>query len=144
MSQGAEIPEAAKQALRQGNKIEAIKVLREQWGIGLAEAKDAVERAERGADSRPQDGVASSAGKFPLEATVALKQGNKIGAIKIVRTAFGLGLKEAKNAVEAHVAQDPLLRAEMESVVQRRRPGRLLWILAILLIGGLIVYFTSR
>lgn len=142
MPQAIEIPEAAKQALRQGNKIDAIKIVREKWGIGLAEAKDAVENAERGADPRPSGAIASPDGKFPLEAVVALRQGDKIGAIKIVRTAFSLGLKEAKDAVDAHVAQDPALRAELESVVQRRRPGRLLWILAVLLIGGLIAFLT--
>jgi ribosomal protein L7/L12 len=32
-------------ALRRGNKIEAIKYYRELTGVGLAEAKDAIERA---------------------------------------------------------------------------------------------------
>ena len=34
-------------ALRRGNKIEAIKVYRELTGVGLAEAKEAVERQEQ-------------------------------------------------------------------------------------------------
>lgn len=34
-------------ALRRGNKIEAIKIYRELTGVDLAEAKDAVDRAER-------------------------------------------------------------------------------------------------
>jgi hypothetical protein len=34
-------------ALRRGNKIEAIKIYRELTGVGLAEAKDAVDRADR-------------------------------------------------------------------------------------------------
>ena len=33
-------------ALRRGNKIEAIKFYRELTGVGLAEAKDAIDRAE--------------------------------------------------------------------------------------------------
>ena len=33
-------------ALRGGNKIEAIKIYRELTGVGLAEAKQAIERAE--------------------------------------------------------------------------------------------------
>ena len=32
-------------ALRRGNKIEAIKIYRELTGVGLAEAKEAIERA---------------------------------------------------------------------------------------------------
>ncbi len=35
------------EALRRGNKIEAIKIYRELTGVGLAEAKQAIERAER-------------------------------------------------------------------------------------------------
>jgi hypothetical protein len=34
-------------ALRRGNKIEAIKLYRELTGVGLAEAKDAIDRAEQ-------------------------------------------------------------------------------------------------
>ena len=34
-------------ALRSGNKIEAIKLYRELTGVGLAEAKDAIDKAER-------------------------------------------------------------------------------------------------
>ena len=35
------------EALRRGNKIEAIKVYRELTGVGLAEAKQAIDRAEQ-------------------------------------------------------------------------------------------------
>ena len=35
------------EALRHGNKIEAIKLYRELTGTGLAEAKDAIDRAEQ-------------------------------------------------------------------------------------------------
>lgn len=34
------------EALRRGNKIEAIKLYRELTGVGLAEAKQAIDRAE--------------------------------------------------------------------------------------------------
>lgn len=34
-------------ALRRGNKIEAIKIYRELTGAGLAEAKDVIDRAEQ-------------------------------------------------------------------------------------------------
>jgi ribosomal protein L7/L12 len=34
-------------ALRRGNKIEAIKIYRELTGLGLAEANQAIDRAER-------------------------------------------------------------------------------------------------
>jgi len=34
-------------ALRRGNKIEAIKIYREMTGVGLAEAKQVIDKAER-------------------------------------------------------------------------------------------------
>ena len=34
-------------ALRSGNKIEAIKIYRELTGVGLAEAKDVIDKAEK-------------------------------------------------------------------------------------------------
>ena len=39
----SELPKAAVEALWQGNVIEAIKVVRQEWNIGLKEAKEAVE-----------------------------------------------------------------------------------------------------
>ena len=36
-----------REALRHGNKIEAIKIYREMTGVGLAEAKQVIDRAEQ-------------------------------------------------------------------------------------------------
>jgi len=41
---GAELPEAALVALQSGNKIEAIKVVREERGLSLKDAKDVVDQ----------------------------------------------------------------------------------------------------
>ena len=38
-----EFPAAAIAALTKGHKIEAIKIVRQEWSLGLKEAKDAVE-----------------------------------------------------------------------------------------------------
>lgn len=40
---GVKLSEQVKELARQGQKIQAIKLLREETGIGLAEAKEAVE-----------------------------------------------------------------------------------------------------
>jgi ribosomal protein L7/L12 len=42
-----DIPAAVLDALQRGNKIEAIKIYRESTGVGLKEAKDAVEEMQR-------------------------------------------------------------------------------------------------
>ena len=39
------VPEDVSEAIAAGRKIDAIKLLRMQWGIGLAEAKESVDNA---------------------------------------------------------------------------------------------------
>lgn len=46
---------------------------------------------------------------LPEAAIAALQQGRKLEAIKVVRTVHRLGLKEAKERVEAYAAQHPEL-----------------------------------
>ena len=46
-------------------------------------------------------------------AIAALSQGNKVAAIKIVREERGIGLKEAKDAVDGYVEAHPTLRTSM-------------------------------
>ncbi|QDV35665.1 ribosomal protein L7/L12 [Tautonia plasticadhaerens] len=95
-------PEDLKRQVRdlldQGSKIEAIKVYRERTGAGLKEAKDAVEAFERGDPGLMPGGI-----EGPLEGELLdlLRNGRKIEAIKRYREATGVGLKEAKDAVEA-------------------------------------------
>lgn len=101
-SLSAESQAAIRSALARGNKIEAVKLYREATGLGLAESKEAVEQMERSGGS----------GGVPLPPTIpsvivpagvneALAAGNKIEAIKLYREATRVGLKEAKDAVEA-------------------------------------------
>jgi ribosomal protein L7/L12 len=105
--------------LQQGRKIEAIKLFREFTGVGLSEAKDAVETfslahgmSRHGGDQviAPDDfGVAVISPQRQVQIPPALSaelmrlcgQGQKIEAIKLMREKTGLGLKEAKDAVEA-------------------------------------------
>jgi arabinogalactan endo-1,4-beta-galactosidase/ribosomal protein L7/L12 len=84
-----------------GRKIEAIKRYRELTGVGLKEAKDTVEALMRGASlpTREQDSVGFEANIISL-----LEQGKKIAAIKLYRERTGVGLKEAKDFIEALAA----------------------------------------
>ncbi len=45
--EGSEENKQIEDLLRRGNKIEAIRIYRERTGVGLKEAKDAVEEIER-------------------------------------------------------------------------------------------------
>jgi len=88
--------------LRQGRKIDAIKRYREQTGVGLREAKDAVEALEAGAALPPRDRFDPN---LEQDLIVLLERGQKVQAIKKIRDVTGLGLREAKEAVEALAAE---------------------------------------
>ncbi len=99
------------QLARDGKKIEAIKIYREIFGVGLAEAKEAVERLQAtGRLDAPAAAVIhleTPGVEMPglTEAQVneiasILRSKNKIEAIKRYRQITNAGLAEAKNAVE--------------------------------------------
>jgi ribosomal protein L7/L12 len=93
--------------LARGNKIGAIKLVRERTGLGLKEAKDYVEALEAGqapSMTIPPAPAPTAAGPPTPELEQAARalraQGNTIGAIKLVRDHTGWGLKEAKDYVD--------------------------------------------
>ena len=96
----AELASSAQSLLACGNKIAAIKLVRQQTGMGLKEAKDYVDALQRG--TTPVTPT-SNAPPVNLEAEVRtlLVQGNKIAAIKRARELTGWGLKQAKDYVDA-------------------------------------------
>jgi len=89
-----------KAAIGAGNKIAAIKLYRDATGAGLAEAKDAIELIAAG--KPPPSGAAATQPTDAMqEVSALLAAGRKIEAIRVYRTATGVGLKEAKDAVDA-------------------------------------------
>ena len=95
--------EQVERALAAGRKIEAIKLYREFTGLGLAEAKDAVDRMGPSADgaARTLDRRGDAARAIEPELRQLLRDGRKIEAVKRFRETTGLGLKESKDAIEA-------------------------------------------
>lgn len=87
------------QLVREGRKLEAIKLVRTITGCGLAEGKDAVEKLER---DLAQSIQAPALNSTDAEAEVRrlVRSGDKIQAIKLYREATHCGLKEAKDAVD--------------------------------------------
>ena len=96
-----------------GEKIMAIKRWRELTGLGLAESKAAVDAlfgqglppplssVPQGHGFLPTQGPKGPTPELAAEARALVASGKKIEAIKRWREATGLGLKEAKDAVEA-------------------------------------------
>ena len=86
--------------LDQGQNIAAIKLYREETGLGLAEAKAALEAMIGGQGLRiPKRNIPE--GFFEGDVLRLLGDGKKIQAIKLYREHMGVGLKEAKDAVAA-------------------------------------------
>ena len=124
--------------LREGSKIAAIKAYVDATGVGLREAKEAVENMQRDLPmDSTRDVVQPKAGQSmpesaAAEITEALFAGEKIHAVKVYREAMGGGLKDAKHAVDA-----------LESDLRRECPGKFHFAakqgcLGLLLFGGLV------
>ena len=85
--------------------------------------------------------------KLPDDAIQALRQGQKILAITIVRQHRGIGLAEARDAVEAAVAADPWLTKQCEGAARSRRGGGLrLSTVLLVIVAAVIAWlkFTGR
>jgi ribosomal protein L7/L12 len=100
-------------ALRAGRKIEAIKRYRERYGVGLKEAKDAVEAIQAGTpaptptpiETAPAPIATAPGPSLQPELDLLIAKDQKIMAIKHYRDITKVGLKEAKDAVEARMAE---------------------------------------
>ena len=114
--------------LRQGGKIAAIKRYRELHGVGLKEAKDAIDARAAGL-ATPTPAHAQPAHAPPThdpEVLAFLRGGSKIQAIKRYRELHGIGLKEAKDAVEAIVlppdaTETDALQPELDRLIAQDR-----------------------
>ncbi|NNB97284.1 hypothetical protein HI113_25605 [Corallococcus exiguus] len=88
--------------IESGQTINAIKLYRQLHGCGLKEAKDAVEAMRDGRvrmESLEPSGLSGPEVNDAIER--AVRSNNLIQAIKLYRDQHGVGLKEAKDAVEA-------------------------------------------
>jgi ribosomal protein L7/L12 len=100
--------------LSEGRKIEAIKRVRERTGIGLKEAKDAVEamgeREPRSTTLAEREPRSTTLADLEPELIAFLEQGRKIEAIKRVRDRSEMGLKQAKDLVDQLALHHPVRR----------------------------------
>jgi hypothetical protein len=77
-----------------------------------------------------------------LEAVTLLQEGRLADAIKVVRQGEGLGLKDAKARVDAHLSREPLLRAQLDAQRSAARRKFFFWFVAVdLLITAAVIYW---
>jgi ribosomal protein L7/L12 len=113
---GIECPSPFSDRVRQlaadpSKKISAIKALREETGMGLKEAKDAIESGRCPLVTEQKLDLLLK--HFGIEAPplvvwqeLARDPARKIHAIKAYRAATGVGLREAKEAVQQWMAEN--------------------------------------
>jgi ribosomal protein L7/L12 len=138
------LPSAVMQALERGEIMTAVKLLRNS-GISLKEAKDAIDAhtSSRPAAASPSSFTARTAGvPLPPEVLSALEQGNKIDAIRLMREKTGLGLKEAKEAVDGYDHTNAKAGGLSPGEVPATSAG--MWWIAALVVIALIGYFLLR
>src|SRR5262245_24009076 len=103
------LPPDVIEALENGRPIDAIKRLRKHSKVGLTEAKAAIEayaRSRAGELASLQaptvEAFRQDAGRVLPQAVVeALQRGDKNAAVKLLRERTGLGLKAARERIEA-------------------------------------------
>jgi ribosomal protein L7/L12 len=98
-----QIPPEAIAAWERGDRLDAIRLLRERTGLGLKEAKEALESGSYR--------MASKAADIPANAAAEAARGNMIEAIRLTREATGLGLSEARDLVESALRRQAALHA---------------------------------
>ena len=139
-----------------GSKVLAIKLLREQSGLGLAEAKQLLESVDAGAADSPLALSSAIPASVELRIHAAMASGNKLEAVKLLKEATGLGLAEAKERIDAAMQSEPLnLQAALNQPTQpnaassapgevKSSPG-ILWLALILvaLAWGAWFYFKA-
>lgn len=137
-----------------GRTIDAIKLYREVTGLGLKEAKDAIDRCADGGSLEFAEDVA--AGKAALDGSAAvdgeirglLESGRKIEAIKLLRERSRLDLTTAKaiiDSMEADLNRAAGYRPGSAGGIDRGSGGFLRWILAGLAIAaGIAAYVLLR
>lgn len=85
-----------------GDKLEAIKQFRNMADVGLAEAKSFIENLESGGHrSAAHEETPGNIRQAEQAALAAIKQGNLVEAIKRYQQHSKVGLKQAKDAIDA-------------------------------------------
>jgi ribosomal protein L7/L12 len=144
------LPAPVLDALQRGHLIGAIKLMRATGGLGLQEAKQALEAYQRSKSApaarsapTPEFPRAMPGGTLPPTVVAALQAGNKIEAIRRMREQTGLGLKEAKDAVELFRQMHPRPDDPSPGEVRGSDDG-LRWFVILAVVCLLVYWFFRR
>jgi ribosomal protein L7/L12 len=130
--------------LQKGNTIEAIKILREETGMNLLEAKEAIEKGA-GANPDRNSPFVHQQKTISGEVLHQLSLGKKIDAIKVLRGETKMGLKDAKDAVEQALLDHPEIKHQYD---ESNKPGIITFFRTALIFAVaaylLYIYFAGK
>jgi ribosomal protein L7/L12 len=150
---GQALPPTVIAALRRDNAIEAIRLLRAASGVGLEEAKAAIEAYRQNAPATGFDAAPRAPASMPAAVVEALQNGNKIEAIRRLREHVdNMSLKDAKDAIEgfrvARMNQAPSTSFNTAAGLSPGQVapshGRWLWIVAVVIAAALAFAYLGR
>jgi hypothetical protein len=83
---------------------------------------------------------------LPIEAVTLLSEGKVNEAIKVVRRTEGIGRREARRRVDAHIEQEPLLRVQIETLRSDTRRRLFFWFLLVdlAIVAGVVYWLFYR
>jgi hypothetical protein len=79
---------------------------------------------------------------LPVEPATLLTEGKLTEAVEVLRRSHGLGRREARAWIKRHLADDPMLEAQIELQRRARRFKVIFWVclIDILIAAGIIYY----
>ena len=137
----AVMPERVLEALRRGDKIEAIRRLRAVSPLGLREAKTIIDTYRGGEitlPSQPSAGTALSAGHS--ESTAVRVAAAKSASTERLRKASGYGLAQARDASDASRYRDHPTGIAGRSPGEVPNSGRWVWWLVVIAVAAYAAY----
>jgi len=133
-----------KAQIASGNKIAAIKLYRDATDAGLAEAKEAIELIAAGKPPKDVGRTPQPDDAALQRVSAAISAGSLIEAIRLYRAATGVGLNEAKDAVDALAMQlNPGAVMARDAAMRRTQRLALVAVLIVAAFAVLIVVLTQ-
>lgn len=133
------LPADVQAAVQRGDALQAIKLLRAQTGMDLQQAKARIDAQMVGS---PVSMASVATGALPMAVMDAVRQGNKVEAIRLLREQTGLGLKEAKDAVDAAAREAQAAGHGSPGQVGAGR-NALWWVVAALLVAAGVYFLRT-
>ena len=81
---------------------------------------------------------------LPKAAVEALRHGNVIEAIKVVRHERNIGLKDAKGVIDVYIASQPALKKKIDQVLATAQQRFIRWLVGCLVLAAGIAYLVMR